>query len=298
MGWRILYLEESDSISLYLDNVKVKRGVNEYLFPIGDLIMILVDNLKTSISVGLMNSCSDKNVPIVCCDNTHHPSNITLSLRSSYECSKMLFKQLKWSKEDIAILWKIIIKRKIANQRFVISLTTKDKETINLLTKYEEEVTPNDETNREGLAAKSYFRSLFGTSFHRDDENVINASLNYGYSIFRALISRIIVAKGLNPQLGLFHKGPNNPFNLTDDILEIFRPIVDLFVYQNFKDDKIFVKDHRLKLLKLINYKIEIDGKKQTINHSMEMIIDEIINFFDKGKVDRLIQISPLIYDL
>ena len=100
-----------------------------------------------------------------------------------------------------------MIKRKISNQLFVIENTTKDEDTITLLKKYIDEVEEGDPTNREGLAAKVYFRALFGKSFLRQEENVINACLNYGYSILRALISKTLVAKGLNTQLGIF-KGP------------------------------------------------------------------------------------------
>ena len=40
-----------------------------------------------------------------------------------------------------------------------------------------------DATNREGHAAKVYFNALFGLDFTRTEENSINATLNYGYSL-------------------------------------------------------------------------------------------------------------------
>ena len=101
------------------------------------------------------------------------------------------------------------------------------------------------------------------------------------------MISKTIVAKGLNPQLGIFHKGPTNYFNLSDDLLEIFRPIIDLFVFENFLNEKIFVKEHRKKLLSLLNNKIEINGQKHTINHCIEKIVDNVIDFFKNGSVGK-----------
>lgn len=35
---------------------------------------------------------------------------------------------------------------------------------------------------------------------------------------------------GLNPTLGLFHRGRSNFFNLVDDVIEPFRPVVDASV--------------------------------------------------------------------
>lgn len=48
-----------------------------------------------------------------------------------------------------------------------------------------------------------YFRELFGSDFIRFDDDVINAGLNYGYSIFRSLITSIIVAKGYIANIGM-----------------------------------------------------------------------------------------------
>ena len=88
-----------------------------------------------------------------------------------------------------------------------------------------------------------YFRELFGDDFIRFDEDVINAGLNYGYSIFRSLISSIIVAKGYLHNLGIFHRGKQNMFNLSDDVIEVFRPIVDHYVYNNMMEDILFNKN-------------------------------------------------------
>lgn len=298
MSWRILYVEESDSISLYLDNVKVKRGTNEFTFPLNDISLVLIDNYKLVCTIGLFNACSTRNIPIVICGDNHHPYSILLPLHGHFESTKILFDQLSWTEDNKNKIWQILIKRKISNQLFVIENTTKDEDTITLLKKYIDEVEEGDPTNREGLAAKVYFRALFGKSFLRQEENVINACLNYGYSILRALISKTLVAKGLNTQLGIFHKGPGNGFNLSDDILEIFRPIIDLFVWQNFLDTKIFTKECRVKILTIINQKIEINNQKVTIYHAIEKIVDETIRFFKTGSLTNFVHFKPIIYDL
>lgn len=299
MSWRVLYVEESESLSLYLDNVKVKRGTVELMFPLNDIAMVVIDNYKLLITINLFLAFSSRNIPVVICGDNHHPFNITLPLNGHYNSSKIFLDQINWDKNLKAKFWKIYIKQKIRNQLFVVKKAKPENEaTISILSNYIEEVVDMDETNREGLAAKIYFKSIFGQSFSRHSNDTINACLDYGYSIIRAVISKCIIAKGLNSQLGIFHKGPSNYFNLSDDVIEIFRPIIDLYVYNHFLNEKIFTREHRIKILEIINKKILIDEQKITINHAVEKVIDGIIKFFKDGQVDSLITFEPLLYDL
>ena len=160
-----------------------------------------------------------------------------------------------------------------------------------------DEVELDDVTNREGLAAKMYFREMFGDDFVRFDEDVINAGLNYGYSIFRALISSIIVAKGYLPNLGIFHRGKQNMFNLSDDIIEVFRPIVDHYVCNHMMEDILFKQEHREALIQLTSKKIEIDGRKQTVSNAIYVYIESIIKELETDEVAYIFPL-PILYDL
>lgn len=299
MSWRVLYVEESEMLSLYLDNVKVKRGTVELSFPLNDIAIIVIDNFRLSITINLLNACSLRNIPVVMCGDNHHPLNIVLPLNGHYNSSKIFLEQLEWKKELKNIFWKIYVKQKIKNQLFVLQyLKPEANEAIEILKTYIEEVQEYDSTNREGLSAKVYFRALFGTNFSRQNDDTINACLNYGYSILRALISKTIVAKGLNQQLGIFHKGPTNFFNLSDDIIEIFRPIIDMYVYKKFINEKIFLREHRMQILEILNMKICVDNQKITLNHAIERTIDGVIKFFKNGQADTIIKFDPILYDL
>ena len=91
---------------------------------------------------------------------------------------------------------------------------------------------PGDPDNREASAARTYFLALFGSDFARNDPtNAVNAHLNYGYSIVRSSCARTIAAVGLSPALGIHHSSRRNPLSFADDIMEIFRPMVDWTVY-------------------------------------------------------------------
>ena len=104
------------------------------------------------------------------------------------------------------------------------------REEADLLYQYINEIEFGDVTNREGHAAKVYFNALFGMDFTRSAENVTNAALNYGYSLLLSTFNRCVVANGYITQLGLFHDNVFNQFNLACNLMEPFRPLVDLKV--------------------------------------------------------------------
>lgn len=88
-----------------------------------------------------------------------------------------------------------------------------------------------DPDNAEAQAAQTYWPAMFGARFRRDrDAGGINACLNYGYAVVRAATARAICAAGLHPSIGIFHKSAGDALRLSDDLMEPFRPAVDLLV--------------------------------------------------------------------
>jgi len=61
--------------------------------------------------------------------------------------------------------------------------------------------------------------------------------LNYGYTVLRAATARAIVSVGLQPALGIFHENRLNAFALVDDLMEPYRPIVDLVALDLWNED-------------------------------------------------------------
>ena len=297
MSWRVLYIEESDYLNLYLDNLKIKKGIDETTVPLSDINSIIVDNNKINISLSLINKCMEYKVNIITCDIYHLPNGIIMPYSGNYQSALQLRKQIEWKEETKNIIWQYIIKKKILNQAKILELKDKDIKVINHMIKFSYEVKMNDKTNREGLAAKIYFRELFGSDFKRMNDDVINAGLNYGYSILRSQISRELVARGLNPHLGLFHNGTTNQFNLADDIIEVYRPIIDSYVYDELKDKTSFLRENRLELIKITTKKVMIAGKKQTITNSMNIMINSILKVIETGDINELVFLDPIIYE-
>src|SRR5699024_10473631 len=161
----------------------------------------------STISVPLINKLTENNVCTILCGVDHLPRSYILPMNGHFSQSGNINKQIRWSSQNKKKVHQLIVQAKIFNQVEILKYNDLDFDVIKKLYQFRDEVEEGDPTNREGLAAKMYFRELFGEDFARMDEDVINAGLNYGYAVFRALISSILVSKGYLPNLGIFHRG-------------------------------------------------------------------------------------------
>ena len=156
------------------------------------------------------------------------------------------------------MIWTQIIKDKINKQ--AIHLSANDYfERACMLYDYAANVELGDSTNREGHAAKVYFNTLFGLDFSRTQENAINAALDYGYGIILSVFNREIVSNGYITQLGLRHKNQFNQFNLSSDLMEPFRILVDRIVVAQMPEK--FNKEMKYELIGILSDPVIIDGK-------------------------------------
>lgn len=155
-------------------------------------------------------------------------------------------------------------------------------------------ITSGDSTNIEARAAVFYFRSLFGEKFNRKIECKANAALNYGYSILRGMIARTLVMYGFEPAIGIFHHNELNNFNLADDFIEPFRPLIDLYITHNidFSNSELMPNDKRI-IFNLINCLVLIDGKKFNVQGAIEYMIKSFTTSIRKK--ENLIKVPVLI---
>jgi|LSQX01.2.fsa_nt_gb CRISPR-associated protein Cas1 len=279
MGWRVIHVTESERITLFLDNIKIDKKNDYITIPLRDIHSLILDNYRMVVSVQLLSKCCEYNINVIFCGIDSNPKGMLLAYTGHHLSSKILKDQIEWDDVTKGVVQQQIVKQKILNQYSIlkkVGIEEREK-----LIKYHDSVENYDLTNREGHAAKVYFKLLFGKSFIRFEEDVINAGLNYGYSILRSQINKTVVAKGLNASLGVFHKNPYNPFNLSDDLIEPFRPIVDLWVYMNLLKATEFTKKDRESLIMLTTTKVMVDQKQQTIFNAMKICVDSLINVFE-----------------
>jgi len=232
--FRTVLIRKSSKLQYLQGYLVIFDGEDEKKVFLDDISVLLIESTSTLITVPLMIQLIKNNIAVLLCDEKHNPVGTLLGINNHYNLSGNLYKQLNWKDNITADLWVEIVRMKIQNQLKVLKIFEKSNQ--ELLEQYLTEVKPNDKTNREGLAAKVYFFSLFGQGFNRNEETVINGLLNYGYSILLSCFNREIASSGYLTQLGIFHKGKTNPFNLSSDFMEPFRPIVDIMAYLNLNN--------------------------------------------------------------
>jgi CRISPR-associated protein Cas1 len=200
--------------------------------PIEDVGLIILDHAQITITSGLMAKLLEKNVALISCDNTHHPTGLMLNLDGHTLQSRQFAAQLDASLPMKKQMWQQTIIAKIYNQASLLKQLYKENKFLLNLAK---DVKSGDSENHEAKAASYYWKNLFPPfvgNFRRDRYGMPpNNMLNYGYAILRAVVARSLVGSGLLPTLGIFHRNQYNAYCLADDIMEPYRPFVDKLVY-------------------------------------------------------------------
>ena len=240
----------------------------------------------------LLSRLSEYAITLYVTDKTHHPCGTFLPLLRHSRHLSVLKNQLEMTLPNKKKLWKQIVCQKIENQATVLKLCGIDEwKSIDVLKSM---VKSGDPDNMEAVAASKYFKLLFGKNYTRTQDNFINPKLNYGYSILRSTISKYLVVYGYEPSLGIFHKSNLNSFNLSDDIIEPFRPIVDLYVKKFALEDEIDTHT-KASLANLLNCDLIIDNKLFACAKAIELTIKSLSNWYnDKNKSLLLPQIIDL----
>jgi len=278
MGWRTIIIEQSQQVSLHLDNLKIKMLEGDYLVPLQDISIVIFNNYKLNVTTQLLCKMSRYQICVIICEKNGLPSVVMNPIAGNYVTFKNQEIQLNMDSSRPGDLWKAIIERKIDNQISVLDHYSLSLDTIETMESLKSTIQPLDIENHEGIAAKVYFKALFGVGFVRDREegDPLNNALNYGYSIVRALMARTLAAKGLLLSIGIKHHNIYNHFNLVDDCMEIYRPIIDDWVYFSmYKTQALFSRDLRLNLVSMLS---EVTVRHQNLSYS---IADSMNRFAD-----------------
>lgn len=283
MGWRTIVVSKNCKLS-YKNDYLIIRDDKLQMIHLSEINMIMIENGMASITSYLINELANKKIKLIICDEKHNPSCEMMPYYGSFNTSKKVLNQTAWKKERKDLAWQQIIKHKIHNQALLLEKLKKDG--YKKLFEYEEQVEAGDKTNREGHAAKVYFNLLFGMDFTRGAEDNTNIALDYGYSILLSILNREIVSKGYITQLGINHKNEFNQFNLSCDLMEIFRPLVDEIVYNN--RELAFNKDFKYKLIDLYNSKVIIENREQYLSNAVPIFIKSVFDFLEKEEFKKI----------
>lgn len=277
--FRTVLIRKSSKLQYLQGYLVIFNGEEEKKVFLTDVSVLLIESTSTLITVPLMIQLIKNNIAVLLCDEKHNPIGTLLGINNHYNLSGNIYKQLNWKEKVCEDLWIEIVKHKILNQVKVLSIFQKNNH--ELLNQYINEIEPNDKTNREGLAAKVYFFSLFGQGFNRNEETVINGLLNYGYSILLSCFNREISSSGYLTQLGIFHKGKTNPFNLSSDFMEPFRPFVDVMAYLNINN-----KDPIKSIRKLATKKVILNNEERYIDDAIGVYVKTLLRYLNEESIE------------
>ncbi|MCQ2533543.1 MAG: type II CRISPR-associated endonuclease Cas1 [Clostridia bacterium] len=267
MSWRTIVISNRCKLDLEMGYLVV-RGEDTKRVVLDEINNIIIENSAVSITGCLISELTERKIKVVFCDNKRNPTAELVSLYGCHDCSLKIKKQQEWDDDTKAAIWTEIVTDKIRKQmEFLLELGFVDE--ADLLHIYIHDMRFNDITNREGHAAKVYFNALFGKEFTRSAECATNAALNYGYSLILSTFNREIVANGYLTQLGIFHDNMFNYFNLSCDLMEPYRVIVDRFVHE--KAYTVFETEQKHEMINVLTSTVKINGSKQLIGNAIKI---------------------------
>ncbi len=280
MSFRTVVVTDQAKISYKNRFLVVKKDLDEKYIHLSEIDTVIVDSISVSISSYLLKELAVNKINIIFCDEKHHPFGELQNYYGSHNTSKKVIQQSKWTIQKKNQLWMQIVQNKILNQAQVLKITKTNQ--WQLVYSYIDEVTIGDKTNREGHAAKVYFNALFGKTFERNHNDSINSALNYGYAILLSTINKEIISNGFLTQLGIHHKSEFNEFNLSCDLMEVFRPVIDHFVYYN--QQRSFDQDYKMDLVNLFNHNYRYKNRKYFLKDIISLYVKNTLEYFETGK--------------
>ncbi|MBQ6656371.1 MAG: type II CRISPR-associated endonuclease Cas1 [Ottowia sp.] len=198
--------------------------------PLDDIAAVIANAHGISYTNNLLVALAERGAPFVLCAANHNAVGMLLALDGNGLQAQRIEAQIAARLPTHKRMWAAIVKSKLEQQAAVLQAAGAPSAPLAALVR---KVKSGDAGNVEGQGARRYWTLLFGEGFRRErGAGGVNAMLNYGYTVLRAATARAIVAAGLHPSIGLHHSNDANAMRLADDLIEPFRPIVDLKVWQ------------------------------------------------------------------
>ena len=198
--------------------------------PLDDIDAVIGNSHGLSYTNNLLVALAERGVPLVLCGDNHNAIGMLVAVDGNHQQSHRMDAQISAAKPLMKQIWARIVKSKLEAQSAVLNELGINSAPLTALVR---QVRSGDPENIEAQGARRYWTLLFGDTFRRDrNADGINAMLNYGYTVLRATTVRAVIAAGLHPSLGIHHRDGANPMRLADDLMEPFRPAIDLCVYR------------------------------------------------------------------
>lgn len=279
MGWRSVVVSNPARLSIESRSMVVEQSDEKVSVPVEDLSFVVIDCLHVSLTGHLLSTLAENDVAVLFSDKRHLPNALLLSYHTHFQALKIINAQLQMGLPRKKRLWRSITRQKIRNQAEVLIRQEKKAKGKHLLA-IADRVRSGDPDNLEAYAAQVYFSELFGKDFSRNNDSFFNGAFDYGYSIIRSSLARFLVSHGFLTAFGLHHKNERNPFNLADDLIEPFRPILDNYVlnkFENIDQGQELSSQEKKILVRVLHEDVYMDngnsvGKSSILNASEEIV--------------------------
>lgn len=287
MSWRTVTITKRCKLE-YRMGYLVVRDEDIVRVHLSEIAVLILESTAISMTTSLISELVKRKIKVIFCDASHNPQSELVAYYGCHDSSRRIRQQIHWDPALKEIIWQQIVKDKIRKQSHVLKRYHHDDEA-RLLEKYLNEVECNDASNREGHAAKVYFNALFGIGFSREQDHPINAALNYGYALILAVTNREITAQGCLTQVGIWHSNTFNAFNLGSDLMEVFRPLVDLYVLEmDLEEADSFGAEEKHSMQTILEQEVLLNGTKQKLINAQRLYVQQIIKILDAGEISSL----------
>lgn len=290
----VIYVENHYFVTVKEHSIKFRHTIDksEQYYMLDDIEALIFDHPRSYFTQKLVAKCIEYNIGIIFCDNTHSPiASISSEYRARHRL-KRIQSQLQLLGKTKSRLWKKVVVCKIANQSLSLENNRGESEWTRELLKISKDIRGNDKENREALAARIYFRNLYGVNFRRGRyDDIVNSALNYGYAIVRGFIKKELAYHGVEMSLGFHHHSLENPFNLADDLIEPYRPFVDTYVYDLVYNQHVkeFNKDAKRYMLNVLFVQCIIDKQIVRLVDGIKETVNSYIASLDRNSPSPLI---------
>ncbi len=235
MGWRSVVISQPARLSLGRQSLQIEQDQGKAQVPLEDISVLVLDQPQVSLTGQLLAALAEAQIAVLTVGPDHHPNGVLLPFLPHSRALKVMRAQLAVGAPQHKRWWQRIVRQKIANQAQL--LLRFNRQPASHLLALVARVRSGDPENFEAQAARAYFPALFGADFQRGQARFYNAAINYGYATLRAALARTLCAYGFLPAFGLHHCNELNAFNLADDLIEPWRPVLDGWILQQFPNE-------------------------------------------------------------
>lgn len=274
MAFRNIIIENPARISVKNHQLIINTD-GEHSLAIEDISALLLESRQSTITTAALSLLGECGCCVFVCDEKHMPCAVLSPYSQHSRQLSVVSSQLDMGEVLKKRLWQSIVISKIENQAECLRLCGNESAAAGL-SQMAATVRSGDVGNTEAIAAARYFPALFGRGFTRNTNNGINSALNYGYAILRGCVARSLAVYGFLPMIGLHHKNELNGFNLADDMMEPFRPVVDLMVHTFHDENDELTPEKKRLLFNILNLNILSGGQKHAVSYAIERAVQSL----------------------